>query len=79
MYLVLLPIFQLGYFCCCMSFLCILEIRSLSVASVEKIFSYSACCLFFFLMLFLAVQKHLSLIQSHWFIFVFIVIILGGR
>ena len=50
------------------------------VALFARIFSYSVCCLFhfFFLMIPFAMQKLLSLIRSHWFIFVFIVIILGG-
>ena len=65
----------------CMSCLYILEIRSLLVASFAKIFSYSVDCLFIvfvFFMVSFAVQKLLSLIRSHWFIFVFVVIILGG-
>ena len=60
----------------CMSFLYILEINPLLVASFENIFSHSVCCLsalvpllcqnfFFFL------PKLLSLIRSHLFIFVF--------
>ena len=35
-------------------------------------------CLFIFLMVSFAGQKLLSLIRSHWFIFVFIIIILAG-
>ena len=42
-YLGLLPIFQLG----CISCLYILEIKPLSVASFETIFSHSVSCLFF--------------------------------
>uniref|UniRef100_A0A8D1J170 Uncharacterized protein n=1 Tax=Sus scrofa TaxID=9823 RepID=A0A8D1J170_PIG len=61
----------------CMSCLYILEIKSLSVASLAKIFSHSVGCLFVFLMVSFAVQKLLSLIRSHWFICVFIVFILG--
>ena len=79
-YLVLLPIFQLGCFflLSCMSCLYILEIRPLSVTPFANILSHSVGCLFIFLMVSFAVQKLLSLIRSHWFIFVFIVIILGG-
>ena len=62
----------------CMSCLYILEIRPLSLASLVKIFSHSVGCLFTFLMISFTVQKLLSLIGSHWFICVFIVIILGG-
>ena len=49
----------------------ILEIKPLSVVSFEIIFSHSIGCLFF-LMVSSAVQKLLSLIRFHWFIFVFI-------
>ena len=61
-----------------MSYLCILDTRPLSVASFAKIFFHCVGCLFIFLMISFAVQKILSLIRSHWFIFVFIVIILRG-
>ena len=60
-----------------MSCLYILEMRPLSVASFAKIFSHPVGCLFSFLIVSFAVQKPLSLMRSHWFIFVFIVIILG--
>ena len=64
----------------CMSCLCVLEIRSWSVSLFAKTFSHSVGCLFgFFLMVYFAVWKLLSLIRSHWLIFAFIVIILGGR
>ena len=64
----------------CMSCLYILDIRPLSVASFAKILSYPVGCLFIFLKMFsFAVQKLLSLIRSHWFICVFIVIILDLR
>ena len=49
----------------CMSCLYILEIKPLSVASFETIFSNSIGCLFFFLMFSFAVQKLLSWIGSH--------------
>ena len=43
---------------------------------VSFLFSHSECCLFTLLIVFLVVQK--LLIRSHWFIFVFISITLGG-
>ena len=62
----------------CISCLYILEIKPLSVASFETIFSYSVSCLFvFFFMVSFAVQKLVSLIRSRWFIFVFISVALG--
>ena len=62
----------------CMSCLYILEINPLSVVSCPIIFSNSEGCLFTLLILSLAVQKLLSLIRSHLFIFVFISVTLGG-
>ena len=50
----------------------------LSVVSFVKIFSHSVGCLFVLFRVSFAVQKLLSLIKSHLFIFVFIVITLGG-
>ena len=61
----------------CMSCLYILKIKSLTDALFETIFSHSIGCLFFFLMVCFAVQKLISLIRSHWFIFVFISSALG--
>ena len=43
-----------------------------------NIFSHSEGCLFVLFMVFFAVQKLLSFIRSHLFIFVFISISLGG-
>ena len=60
-----------------MSSVYILEINPLSVTSFANIFSYSVGCLFVLFMVSFAVQKLLSLIRSHLFIFVFIFIILG--
>ena len=57
----------------------ILEINPLSVVSFANIFSQYVGCLFILFMLFSAVQKCLNLIRSHLFIFVFVVITLGGR
>ena len=93
-YLDPLPIFQLGCFVflllSCVSWY-ILESKPLSFVSFSKIFSHSVSCLVFFLcvcvyvcvcvcvcVIYFAVQKCLSLIRPHWFIFVFIVIIPGG-
>uniref|UniRef100_A0A5G2R0A0 Uncharacterized protein n=1 Tax=Sus scrofa TaxID=9823 RepID=A0A5G2R0A0_PIG len=61
----------------CISCLYILEIRPLSVASFETIFSHSVSCLFVFFLVSFAVQKLLSLIRSDWFIFIFISVALG--
>ena len=62
----------------CMSSLCILEINPLSVASFANVFSDSVCCLFVLFMVSFAVQKLISLIRSHLFIFAFIFIALGN-
>ena len=51
----------------------------MSVASFANIFSHSEGCLFILFMVSFVVQKLLSLIKSHLFIFVFIFITLGGR
>ena len=61
-----------------LSCLYILEINSLSVASFAIIFSHSEGCLFTLLIVSFIVQKLLSLIRSHLFIFAFISITLGG-
>ena len=55
----------------CISCLYILEIRPLTVASFESIFSHSIGCIFFFVVSF-AVQNLVSLIRS------FISVALGG-
>ena len=62
----------------CKGCLCILEINLLSVVSFANIFSHSEGCLFILFMIPFAVQKPLSLIKSHLFIFVFIFITLRG-
>ena len=62
----------------CISSLHILEINSLSVVYLAIIFSHSEGCLFTLFAISFAVQKLLSLIRSHLFIFVFISITLGG-
>uniref|UniRef100_A0A8D1R9C2 Uncharacterized protein n=1 Tax=Sus scrofa TaxID=9823 RepID=A0A8D1R9C2_PIG len=53
--------------------------KPLSVASFESIFSHSGSCLFVFFWVSFAVQKLVSLIRSHWFIFAFISGALGDR
>ena len=62
----------------CMCCLYIFEIDSFSVASFAIILSHSAGCLFTLLIVSFIVQKLLSLIRSHLFIFAFSSIPLGG-
>ena len=62
----------------CMCSLYIVEISCLQVASFAIIFSHSEGCLFTLLIVSFVVQKLLSLIRSHLFIFAFIYNILGG-
>ena len=59
------------------SCLYIFETNSLSVASFAIIFSHSEGCLFTLLIVSFVVQKFLSLIRSHLFIFAFISFTLG--
>ena len=61
----------------CMSCLYILEINPLSVDSFANIFSHSQGCLFVLFMVSFAVQKLISFIRSHLFIFAFISLALG--
>ena len=61
----------------CMSCLYILEINPLSIDSFANIFSHSVGRLFVSFMVSFAVQRLVSLIRSHLFIFVFISITLG--
>ena len=61
-----------------MSCLYILEINPLSVASFTNIFSHSEECLFLLFMVSFAVQKLLSIIRSHLFIFVIFIYLGGG-
>ena len=65
---------ELSYRSC----LFIFEINPLSVASFAIIFSHSGGSLFTLLVVYFVVQKVLSLIRSHLFIFAFISNILGG-
>ena len=62
-----------GVFAIELSCLYILENRPLSVASFETIFYHSVSCL----LVSFAVQKHVCLIRSYWFIFAFISVALG--
>ena len=62
----------------CRSSLYIFEISCLSVASFAIIFSHSEGCLFTLLVVSFVVQKLVSFIRSHLFIFAFISNILGG-
>ena len=62
----------------CMSCLYILEINPLSIDSFANIYFHSEGCLFVLFVVSFAVQKLLSFIRSHLFIFVFISITLGG-
>ena len=62
----------------CMSYLYLLEINPLSVASFANIFSHSEGYLFILFMVSFAVRKLLNFIRSHLFIFVFISISLGS-
>ena len=62
----------------CMSYFYIFESNSLSLASFAIIFSHSKDCLFTLLIVSFGLQKILSLIRSHLFIFAFISITLGG-
>ena len=61
----------------CVSCLYILEIKPLSVVSFADISSQSVGCLLVLFMVSLAVQKLVSLIRSHLFIFPFIYLALG--
>ena len=74
--------FLIGFFVflvlSCMNYLHILEINPLSVVLFAIIFSHSEGCLFTLFIVSFAVQKHLCLIRSHLFIFVFISFSLGG-
>ena len=71
----------LGFFLIlsCMSCLYILDINPLSVIFFANNFSHSVGCLFILLMVSFAVQKLLSLIRSHLFIFAFVSFALGDR
>ena len=61
----------------CMNCLYILEIKPLLASLFANIFSHSRGCLFILFIVSFAVQKLLSLIRSHLFIFAFIFVTLG--
>ena len=61
----------------CLNCLYMLDINHLSVISFANIISHSVGCLFVLLMVSFAMQKLLSLIRSHLFIFTFISFALG--
>ena len=61
-----------------MSCLYILKINPLSVDSFANVFSHSEGCLFILFIVSFAVQKLLTFIRSHLFIFAFISVTLGG-
>ena len=63
----------------CKSWLYILEINPLSVASFTNKLSYSKGCLFILFTVYFTLQKLLNYTWSCLFIFVFIFITLGGR
>ena len=77
------PIFFIGLFVflvlSCMNCLYILKINPLSVVSFAITFSHSEDCLLILFIVSFAMQKLLSLIRFHLFIFVFISITLVGR
>ena len=62
----------------CMNCLYILEMNPLSVDPFANIFSHSEGCLIILFIVSFTVQKLLSFIRSHLFIFLFISITLGG-
>ena len=61
----------------CMGCLYILEIKPLLDVPFETILSHSVGCILGLFMVSFAVQKLVSLVRYHWFIFVFISIALG--
>uniref|UniRef100_A0A8W4FJD9 Uncharacterized protein n=2 Tax=Sus scrofa TaxID=9823 RepID=A0A8W4FJD9_PIG len=67
----------IGFFAVELCKLHILVIKPLSVASFETIFSHCVNCLFVFFLVSFAVQKLVSLIRFHWFIFALISVALG--
>ena len=59
-------------FLSCMNYLCILKAKPLLVVPFVSVFSHSVGCLFALFMVSFDVQKLISLIGSHLFIFAFI-------
>ena len=63
----------------CMSFLYVLFINPLLDISFANVFSHSVSCLFVSLMVYIAVQKLLSLSRTHLFTFAFVSLAQGDR
>ena len=72
-----LLVYSFFFILSCMSCLYILETNPLSVAPFVNIFPQRISCLFILFMVSLAVQKLLSLIRSHLFIFALVSTTLG--
>ena len=69
------PVFWFGYFfflllLSCMNYLCILEIKPLSFMLFANVFSHSLGCHFILFMVSFPVQEFVSLIKSHFYIFI---------
>ena len=67
----LLAFLLLSCICC----LYILEMKPLSVASFDTIFSHSVSCLFVFFLFSFTMQNLVSFIRSHWFMFALISVV----
>ena len=78
-YLDLLPIFHLVLFVCfcCWAVCTFWRLSPCHLHHLATVFSHFIGCLFIIFMVSFAVQKLVSLIRYHWFIFVFISIALG--
>ena len=63
----------------CMSYLYILDNNPLLDISFANVFSHSVSCLFVSLMVYIAVQKLLSLSRTHLFTFAFVSLAQGDR
>ena len=72
------PFFDFFLRLTCMSRFYMLQINLLQISSFAKIFFHSVDCCFVLFMISFAVQKVLSLIRSHLFIFIFVFITLGN-
>ena len=72
-----LIVFFFSWLLNCLRCLCILDIKPLLITLFANISSHSVGCLFILFLISFAMQKLISLIMSHLFIFVFISIALG--
>ena len=61
----------------CISCLCILEMKPLSVASFATLFSHSVRCHCVVILVSFAVQKLVGLTRSHWFLLALLSVALG--